>query len=437
MNELMIQKLTLKDIRFPTSLEKHGSDAMHSDPDYSCAYVILHTQNENLSGHGLCFTIGKGTEVVVKAIETLEHLVKGQKVDGIFNDMSAFWRTLTSHSQIRWIGPEKGVLHLAVGTIVNAVWDLWAKIEKKPLWKLLVDMEPETLVLTIDFRYISDELTKDEALEILRSKRTTATKREKEMIENGYPTYTTSIGWIGYEQSKTRQLCREALANGFNHFKVKVGDCLEDDKERLKLIREEIGYEKFLMVDANQKWDVNQAIEWMKELASFKPLWIEEPTSPDDVVGHSTIAKALNPLGIKVATGEHCQNRILFKQLFQLNGFQFCQIDACRLGGVNEVIAVVLMAAKNNVPVCPHAGGVGLCEYVQHLCMWDYISVSGSLENRVTEYVDHLHEHFEFPVVCKNSRYMPPQSPGYCGQMKKESMEIYEFPDGKYWQNKV
>ncbi|XP_015790636.1 mitochondrial enolase superfamily member 1 [Tetranychus urticae] len=436
MVQLTIKDFIVKDIRFPTSLEKHGSDAMHPDGDYSCAYVILNTEDPKLTGHGLTFTIGKGTEVVVKAVESLMDLVIGVKVNDIINDFASFWRKLSSHSQMRWIGPEKGVIHLALAAVINALWDLWAKMEGKPLWKLIVDMEPEKLVSTIDFRYISDVLTKEEAIEMLKSKRSTVKDREKEIIDKGYPAYTTSIGWIGYDDETRRGLCRDALKQGYKSFKAKVGDSIENDKHRLTLIREEIGYENKLMVDANQVWEVNEAIDWMKQLANFNLLWIEEPTSPDDVVGHASVAKALKPLDIGVATGEQCHNRVIFKQLLQLGAISFCQLDSCRLGGLNEVMAVALMAAKFNIPVCPHAGGVGLCEYVRHICFWDYISVSGSFENRMTEYVDHLHEHFEDPAKCKDGRYVVPKVPGYLVGMKPESMRKYQFPDGEYWQSR-
>ena len=334
---------------------------------------------------------------------------------------------------MRWVGPEKGVIHLATAAVVNAVWDLWAKREGKPVWKLLADMTPEQLVGCVDFRYITDVLTPGEAVEILRRNQAGKGEREREMLRDGYPAYTTSAGWLGYGDEKLRRLCREALAEGFTHLKIKVGRDLEDDVRRCAIIREEIGYERKLMMDANQWWDVGAAIETMKVLARFKPLWIEEPTSPDDALGHAAIARAVNPLGIGVATGEHCQNRVVFKQLMQAGGMQFCQIDACRLGGVNEVLAVYLMAKKFGVPVCPHAGGVGLCELVQHLSIWDYVACSASLENRVIEYVDHLHEHFVSPVRMKNGRYLPPGDAGYSATMKEASLEDYDFNSGSIW----
>jgi L-fuconate dehydratase len=359
-------------------------------------------------------------------------LVIGKTLESFTSDMGAFWHMMVGDSQLRWVGPEKGVIHLATAAVVNAVWDLWAKASGKPLWKLLADMSPEELVRCINFRYITDALTPDEALAILRANQPTKAAREAEMLRDGYPAYTTSAGWLGYSDEKIRHLCREALAQGWTHFKIKVGRDVDDDVRRCKIIREEIGNDKYLMVDANQYWDVDQAIEHMKHLAPFNPWWIEEPTSPDDVLGHARIARAVAP--IRVATGEHCQNRIIFNQLMQANAIQVCQIDSCRLGGVNEILSVYLMAKKFGIPVCPHAGGVGLCEYVQHLQIWDYISASATYQDRVVEYVDHLHEHFFDPVVVRNGRYMPPTMAGYSITMKPESLDEYEFPMGKAWQ---
>lgn len=427
-----ITDVVVRDIRFPTSQFLYGSDAMHRDPDYSAAYVILKTDSpEGLEGHGLTFTLGRGNEVCVAAINALKPLVLGQALESLTSDMKAFWRTVTSHSQLRWIGPEKGAIHLATAAIVNAVWDLYAKAERKPLWKLLVDMTPEQLVACIDFRYISDALTPEEAVEMLRRNEPSRANREAEMQQLGFPAYITSAGWLGYADEKLRKLCREAVAEGWFFFKIKVGADVEDDIRRSAIMREEIGRDRKLMMDANQAWDVNEAITNMKRLAKFDPWWIEEPTSPDDILGHAAIARAIAP--IRVATGEQCQNRIIFKQLFQANGIQFCQIDSCRLGGVNEVLAVLLMAAKFGVPICPHAGGVGLCEYVQHLSIFDYICVSASLKNRVLEYVDHLHEHFVDPVRIKNGHYVAPKAPGYSITMRAESLAEFEFPHGKAW----
>jgi L-fuconate dehydratase len=422
----------VRDVRFPTSRGLDGSDAMNADPDYSAAYVVLHTDAaDGPQGHGLTFTIGRGNELCVAAVRALAPFVVGLSLDEIAADMGAFWRRIVGDSQLRWVGPEKGVIHLATAAIVNAVWDLWAKAEGKPLWKLLADMSPEEIVRCVDFRYITDALTPAEALEILRRQAPSRGQRERALHESGYPAYTTSAGWLGYSDDKIRRLCREGMADGWSHFKIKVGRDLADDVRRAALIREEIGPDRKLMVDANQVWDVGEAIASMRELAPFDPWWIEEPTSPDDILGHATIARAVAPIG--VATGEHCQNRIVFKQLMQAGAISFCQIDACRLGGVNEVIAVLLLAAKFGIPVCPHAGGVGLCEYVQHLSMFDFICVSGSTENRIVEYVDHLHEHFLDPVVIRGGRYMPPSAPGYSITMRAESLEEYAYPDGAAW----
>ena len=429
---MKIIDLTVRDIRFPTSRQLDGSDAMNPDPDYSATYVVLKTDGAH-EGHGLTFTIGRGNEICVAAVNALKPLISGKSVEELTANMGAFWRLITGDSQLRWIGPEKGAIHLATAAVVNAVWDLWAKIEGKPVWKLLADMTPEQLIRCIDFRYITDALTPEEALDILSRNDATKSARIAELARDGYPAYTTSAGWLGYSDDKLRRLCREAIAEGFTHLKIKVGRDLADDMRRAAIIREEIGWDRKLMMDANQYWDVGPAIESMKQLARFKPWWIEEPTSPDDVLGHATIAKAMKPLGIGVATGEHCQNRVVFKQLMQAEAIQFCQIDSARLGGVNEILAVYLMAKKFGIPVCPHAGGVGLCEYVQHLQMWDFISVSASSENRIVEFVDHLHEHFLHPCVVKNGRYMPPSAPGYSIEMFPASLAEHEFPTGKAW----
>jgi L-fuconate dehydratase len=420
------------DVRFPTSRQLDGSDAMNPDPDYSAAYVILRTDHpDGLEGHGLTFTIGRGNELCVEAVRSLAPLVLGLTLEEIRGDMAGFWRRVTGDSQLRWVGPEKGVIHLATAAVVNAAWDLYAKAEGKPLWKLLSDLTPEQLVACVDFRYITDAITPEEALEILRRNAPTRAQREAEMLRDGYPAYTTSAGWLGYPDDKIRRLCREGVEAGWSHFKIKVGRDLRDDIRRAAIIREEIGPERRLMMDANQVWNVDEAIASMRELARFQPWWIEEPTSPDDVLGHAAIARAIAPIG--VATGEHCQNRVLFKQLMQADAIRFCQIDSCRLGGVNEVLAVLLMAAKFGVPVCPHAGGVGLCEYVQHLSIFDYLCVSASLEDRIVEYVDHLHEHFEDPVTIRNGRYLPPSMPGYSITMKPESLRTYTYPNGMAW----
>jgi L-fuconate dehydratase len=428
---ITITEIETHDVRFPTSRTLDGSDAVNVDPDYSAAYVILRTDSPGLEGHGLTFTNGRGNNVVCAAIEALGPRFKGKTLASITDDLARFWYSVAGDTQLRWLGPEKGVIHLATGALINAVWDLYAKAEGKPVWKLLVDLTPEQIVSAIPFRYITDAITRAEALDILRRLEPTKAQREAEMRAQGYPAYTTSAGWLGYSDEKIRRLVREGIANGWTHFKMKVGANLEDDVRRAQLIRDEIGWERTLMMDANQVWDVDQAIEWMKPLARFKPLWIEEPTSPDDVLGHARIARAVAPIG--VATGETCQNRVMFKQFLQAKALDFCQVDSCRLGGVNEVLAVLLLAAKFGVPVCPHAGGVGLCEYVQHLSIFDYIAVSGSLENRRVEFVDHLHEHFVYPVEIRNGNYLAPLAPGYSIEMKPESIKQYEFPDGAEW----
>ena len=427
-----ITGVVARDVRFPTSENLDGSDAMNQAPDYSAAYVVLETDSpKGLEGHGLTFTIGRGNELCVAAIEALAPLVVGETLESFTDDMGAFWRRITGDSQLRWLGPEKGVIHLATAAVVNAVWDLYAKSEGKPLWKLLVDMSPEQIVSCIDFRYTTDAITPEEALDILRENEPTKLAREEEMLRDGFPAYTTSTGWLGYDDEKLRWLCREAVQAGWTHFKMKVGTNIEDDVRRAALIREEIGPERKLMMDANQVWDVGESVENMQRLKEFDPWWIEEPTSPDDVLGHARIARAVAPVG--VATGEHCQNRVVFKQLLQAEAISFCQIDACRLGGVNEVLSVLLMAKKFGVPVCPHAGGVGLSEYVQHLSIFDYVYVSASLESRILEYVDHLHEHFLDPVKIQNGRYMTPEMPGYSIEMKSESLDEFEFPAGRIW----
>jgi L-fuconate dehydratase len=427
---MIIKDLEVFDLRFPTSRTNAGTDAMHTDPDYSAAYVILKTDSD-LEGHGLTFTIGRGNDICAGAIKAFRHLVVGQSFADLTHDLGGFWRRLAGDSQLRWLGPEKGVIHLAMAAIVNAVWDLYAKAERKPVWKLLADMTPGEIVACIDFRYMSDALTPEEALEILDRQRATRADRERELFATGYPAYTTSVGWMGYTDEYIRQACGQALAEGWTHFKVKVGGNPQDDERRVRMVREAIGPDRTLMIDANQRWDIGEAIARVRELAPYRPLWIEEPTSPDDILGHAAIAKAVAPIG--VATGEHCANRVLFKQLLQARAISYCQIDSCRLGGVNENLAVILMAAKFGVPVCPHAGGVGLCEHVQHLSMFDYISVSASLQGRVTEYVDHLHEHFVDPVVIRRARYMPPSRPGYSTEIRSESREMYRYPDGPVW----
>jgi L-fuconate dehydratase len=427
-----IISLDVIDVRFPTSLQLDGSDAMNRDPDYSAAYVILRTDDASWpEGHGLTFTTGRGTEVVVAAVDALRPIVVGRSTGEIFGDIGGFWRDLVGDSQLRWIGPEKGAIHLATAAIVNAAWDMWAKSEGKPVWKLLVDLPPEEIVRAIDFRYITDALTPENALAMLNELAPTRARREAEIVRDGYPAYTTSVGWLGYSDEKIRRLSAEALAAGWTRFKMKVGADLEDDVRRAGIVRDSIGPDSLLMMDANQRWDVATAIAWMEPLAAFDPYWIEEPTSPDDILGHAAIARGVHP--IRVATGEHVHNRVMFKQFLAAGAMDVCQVDACRLGGVNEALAVLLLAARFGVPVCPHAGGVGLCELVQHLSLFDYVAVSGSLDGRMIEYVDHLHEHFLDPVVIREGRYVAPSRPGYSAQMKPESLARHRYPDGEVW----
>lgn len=419
-----ITGLRTADLRFPTSQHLDGSDAMNPDPDYSAAYVVLETDGPH-EGHGLTFTIGRGNEICVAAIEALRPLVVGLDMAWVAEDMGRFWRHITSDSQLRWIGPDKGAIHLATGAVVNAVWDLWAKIEGKPVWALVADMSPEELVRCIDFRYLTDCITPEWALEFLTKQADGKAERRAKLEATGYPCYTTSAGWLGYDDDKLRRLCREAVDAGFRHIKMKVGRDLADDIRRLTIARETVGPDINLMIDANQVWEVDQAIDWVKQLAFARPWFIEEPTSPDDIEGHRKIREAIAP--IQVATGEMCQNRIIFKQLIMRGAIDVVQIDSCRLGGVNEILAVMLMAARHGLKVCPHAGGVGLCEYVQHLSMIDYLCIAGTYEGRVIEYVDHLHEHFVEPCLIRDAAYMPPQMPGFSIEMKPASIAAYRF----------
>jgi L-fuconate dehydratase len=427
-----ITGLEVIDLRFPTSRTLDGSDAMNPDPDYSAAYVILRTDaDDGLDGHGFTFTIGRGTEVVVAAVEAIEPLVTGRSIEAIEADPGAFWRDLVGDSQLRWIGPEKGVIHLATAAVVNAVWDLLAKRAGMPLWKLLASLTPAEIVALVDWRYLTDALTPDEAQAMLEAAAPGRAEREAGLLEGGYPAYTTSVGWLGYDDDKIRRLAREALADGWTRFKMKVGADLDDDRRRAAILREELGPERMLAVDANQRWDVGTAIDWMAALREFDPYWIEEPTSPDDIAGHAAIARAVAP--IRVATGEHVHNRVMFKQFLAAGAMQVCQIDACRLGGVNEVIAVLLLAAKAGVPVCPHAGGVGLCELVQHLASFGHIVLGTPLEGTMIEYVDHLHEHFRDPVVIRDGAYVLPTAPGYSAEILPDSLTRYRYPDGPEW----
>ncbi len=424
---IRITGMQVHDLRFPTSRSLDGSDAMNPDPDYSAAYVVLETDRPALQGHGLTFTIGRGNEICCAAIAAMRHLLVGLELDWIAADMGRFWRHATSDSQLRWIGPDKGAMHLATGAVVNAVWDLWAKAAGKPVWRLVADMSPEELVRCIDFRYLTDAITPDEALALLREREAGKAERIATLEREGYPCYTTSAGWLGYSDDKLRRLCQEAVDAGFDHIKLKVGRDLDDDIRRLRIAREVIGPQRKLMIDANQIWEVGQAIDWVRQLAFAQPWFIEEPTSPDDVAGHRAIRQAIAAEGIKVATGEMCQNRVMWKQFIVGGAVDVVQIDSCRLGGVNEILAVLLLAARHGLPVCPHAGGVGLCEYVQHLSMIDYVCIAGTREGRVIEYVDHLHEHFLDPCTIRDAAYLPPTLPGFSIEMKPDTLRDYRY----------
>ncbi|MFF5898590.1 L-fuconate dehydratase [Streptomyces argenteolus] len=419
------------DIRFPTSEQLDGSDAMNPDPDYSAAYVVLRTDGTGEEGHGFCFTIGRGNDVMAAAVETLRSYVVGRPAPRTAADLAALYRALTHDSQLRWLGPEKGVMHMAAGAVVNAAWDLAAKLAGKPVWQFLAGMTPEELVSLVDFRYLTDALTPQEALALLRAAEPGRAERAERLLAEGYPAYTTSPGWLGYDDDKLVRLAKEAVADGFTQIKLKVGADRGDDVRRLALARQAVGPGIRIAVDANQRWDVAEAVSWMTALAPYDPYWIEEPTSPDDVLGHAAV-RAGQP--VKVATGEHVANRVVFKQLLQARAVDFVQIDAARVAGVNENLAVLLLAAKFGVPVCPHAGGVGLCELVQHLSMFDYVAVSGTREDRVIEYVDHLHEHFADPVVIEDGRYVTPRAPGFSARMLPQSIAAHRYPQGPVWQ---
>jgi L-fuconate dehydratase len=425
---MRITALETYDVRFPTSRELDGSDAMNPDPDYSAAYVVLRT-DEGAEGHGFCFTIGRGNEVCVAALNAYAPLVIGLGID--LDDLGAFARRLIHDSQLRWLGPEKGVVHMAAGAIVNAAFDLAGKVAGKPVWKLLADMSPEQVVDLADWRYLTDALTPSDAVRLLRTAQDGKAEREATLLASGYPAYTTTPGWLGYTDDKLVRLAREAVAEGFTQIKLKVGADLAEDVRRLRLAREAVGPDIRIAVDANQRWDVPDAIAWVERLKPYDPWWIEEPTSPDDVLGHAAIRKAVSP--IKVATGEHVHNRVMFKQLLQADAIDVLQIDACRVAGVTENVAILLLAAAYGVPVCPHAGGVGLCEVVQHLAMFDYLAVSGTTENRVIEYVDHLHEHFADPVRIHGGRYLAPTLPGMSAEMLPASLAGHMYPGGIVW----
>lgn len=413
------------DLRFPTSQQLDGSDAMNPDPDYSAAYVVLKTSSPELSGHGMTFTIGRGNELCVAGIRSLAALLVGTTVESLMAEPVVLYRKITGDSQLRWTGPEKGVIHLAAAAVINAVWDLWSRVQQKPLWQLIADMTPEQFVACVDFRYLSQCLTAGQALEILRSQEAGKQERIRQLLDQGYPSYTTSAGWLGYSDDALRSKCDDLRERGWRHFKIKVGRDLDDDLRRCRLLRSTLGSDACMMVDANQVWDVPEAIDWIHQLQEFDPWFVEEPTSPDDILGHAAIARAVAP--VRIATGEMCHNRVMFRQFMESGGMQVCQIDSCRLGGVNEVLAVLLLAARFDLPVCPHAGGVGLCEYVQHLSMIDFICVSGTLDGRIAEYADHLHEHMRHPVVMRGGHYMPPEAAGYSVEFLESSVHEFSF----------
>ncbi len=425
-----ITAVTTHDLRARTSLTLAGSDAAHPDPDYSAAYVVLHTDGPH-EGHGMTFTIGQGNDLCCQAIDALAPLVRGRTLSDIVDSMGDFWRQITNHPQLRWLGPEKGTLHLATAALVNAVWDLWAKERGVPVWQLVAELEPEQFLDCLDLRYVRDVVPEDRVLELLRAQASTKSDRIAELTRSGLPAYVTSAGWLGYSEQQVRDLCRTALADGWRSFKTKVGVDIASDVRRCEVMREELGADIQLMADANQVWDVPEAIAWIEHLRPFDLRWIEEPTSPDDILGHATIRNAIAPIG--VATGEHAANRVIFKQLLQAQAIDYCQVDACRIGGLNEVLVVLLLAAAHEIPVCPHAGGLGLCEYVQHIAMIDAVCVSGIVDDRTTEYAGHLHEHFRDPAEIRGGHYVVPRAPGYSIEMLPDSMAVLTYPTGSEW----
>jgi L-fuconate dehydratase len=426
-----INNIEVFDLRFPTSNELDGSDAMNTVPDYSAAYIIIKTNKNSLEGHGHTLTMGRGNDICVKAIETLSDKLNGMDLDDIIDNNLGLYYSFIYDSQLRWLGPEKGVIHLATAAIFNAIWDLIAKYRKKPLWKIFCEMEPRDFIKFVDFKYIEDVLSKEQALSILNKKFETRSRRIETLKKSGYPAYTTSAGWLGYSEEKLKLLCKQAKNENWRYVKFKVGLNLDDDISRLTIARKILGNDIVIMIDANQVWNVNQAIDWVNSLKQFDPWFIEEPTSPDDILGHLRIKERVSP--IMVATGEHCQNKVMFKQFFQSNAIDICQLDSCRLGGINEILAVQLLAEKFKKPICPHAGGVGLCEYVQHLAIIDYVCVSGNLEGRVLEYISHLHNNFLYPSQIKNGAYMLPEHEGYSATVKRTSIKTFQFPNGEYW----
>ena len=428
---IKITNIAVDDVRFPTSNDLTGSDAIHTDPDYSATYVTINTTDNKLTGYGLAFTIGKGNDIVADCIKHYFYIFEGMNLDDLEKDIGKLWFDCVDHSQLRWLGPEKGVVHMAVAAIFNALWDLIAKKHSKPLWRYVVDSDPEKIMGWLTFKYIEDALSENDAYVILEKNKKFKEERVNKILSEGYPSYTTAAGWLGYSDEKIVDLCNNYMKKGWKHFKIKVGLNLEEDVKRLELIRNTIGDECSLMVDANQQWNIQQSIKHINVYKKFNLLFVEEPTSPDDVMGFKKIKNAIG--NVNLATGEACGGRVMFKQFLESGGMNICQIDSCRLGSINEILTVLLMADKFNVPVFPHAGGVGLCEYVQHLGMIDYVLITGKKDKKVIEYQDSLHEHFIYPCDIKNGNYMPPKDYGYSVEMKSESVKRYLFPSGEYW----
>ncbi len=422
------------DVRFPTSRTLDGSDAMNPSPDYSAAALVVRTDAaDGLAGHSHVFTIGRGNDIQLAAVRALEPFLAGRDLDETLSDLGALSRRLVGDSPLRWLGPERGVVHMAIGAVLNACWDLAARRAGKPLWRFLADMSPEEIVSLVDFRYLTDALTPDDALELLERGSAGRARRRQVLERDGYPAYTSAPGWLGYSDELLAELCAESVQNGFTQVKIKVGGSLDDDLRRCGVARGAVGEDVAIALDANQVWDVPGAIAWTRELAPFRPAWIEEPTSPDDILGTARIRRGVKP--VPVATGEHVANRVIFKQLLQAEAIDIMQIDACRVAGVNENIANLLLAAKFGVPVCPHAGGVGLCEMVQHLSMFDYVALSGTTDGRQIEWIDHLHEHFTAPARVHRGRYVTPTTPGNSAELRPESLREFSFPDGAAWRS--
>ncbi len=428
-----IISISVSDIRFPTSKDLTGSDAIHTDPDYSAPYVVIETDDPSLVGYGINFTLGKGNEIVTKCIQCFFPIIKNLSLDEVENNIGGLWSECVDHSQLRWLGPEKGVVHLAVSALFNALWDLISKKNKKPLWRYVVDTNPKKIIDWLPFKHVDDALSKNEALEILTKSQEYKNDRIKKLESEGYPSYTTAAGWLGYSDDKIVDLCKEYMANGWKYFKIKVGKNFERDSHRLDIIRKTIGNNNYLMIDANQQWSVDESIKYINAFNKYDVFFVEEPTHADDILGFIKIKKNVGE--VKLATGEACSNRVMFKQFLQSGAMNICQIDSCRLASINEILIVMLMAHKFNVPVFPHAGGVGLCEYVQHLCMIDYALINGEKDNKVVEYQDSLHNHFKFPCRIVKGNYIPPKDHGYSIEMKEKSVIEFSYPNGNYWKS--